>query len=171
MDSITNKTRLAEKRYRDKLKKDKKEIRLNNKKHKKQNKKIRKHEEDYKKYNRQLQKTKRPTKLLKKKEYELNKRRKLVRIKNESNKETKQNERRQKRENIVEDIDTGRFFELATSDSIYVDNLNLHEIKDEILEDYTGDFELIGKMIIGSVEHKTNIRFKNMDDFERYITQ
>ena len=37
MDGITNKTRLAEKRYRDKLKKDKKEIRLNNKKHKKQN--------------------------------------------------------------------------------------------------------------------------------------
>ena len=40
MDSITNKTRLAEKRYKDKQKKDKKEIRLNNKKHKKQNKKI-----------------------------------------------------------------------------------------------------------------------------------
>ena len=53
-----NKTRLTEKRYRDKLKKDKKEIRLNNKKHKKQNKKIRKHEEDYKKYNRQLKKQK-----------------------------------------------------------------------------------------------------------------
>ena len=35
MDSIINKTRLTEKRYRDKLKKDKKEIRLNNKKHKK----------------------------------------------------------------------------------------------------------------------------------------
>ena len=32
MDSITNKTRLAEKRYRDNLKKDKKEIRLNAKK-------------------------------------------------------------------------------------------------------------------------------------------
>ena len=169
MDSVTNKTRLAEKRYRDKLKKDKKEIRLNNKKHKKQNKKIRKHEEDYKKYNSQLQKTKNPTKLQKKKEYELNKRRKLIRIQNQSNKETKQNERRQKRENIVEDINTGRFFELATSDSIYVDNLNLHEIKGEILEDYTGDFELIGKLIIGPVEHKTNIRFKNMDDFERYI--
>ena len=93
----------------------------------------------------------------------------MVRIQNESNKETKQNERRQKRENIVEDIDTGRFFELATSNNIYVDNLNLHEIKNEILKDYTGDFELIGKMIIGPVEHKTNIRFKNMDDFERYI--
>ena len=93
----------------------------------------------------------------------------MIRIQNESNKETKQNERRQKRENIVEDIDTGRFFELVTSDSIYIDNLNLHEIKDEILEDYTGDFDLIGKMIIAPVEHKTNIRFKNMDDFERYI--
>ena len=45
----------------------------------------------------------------------------------------------------------------------------MHEIKDEILQDYTGDFELNGLMIIGPVEHKTNIRFKNMDDFERYI--
>ena len=70
---------------------------------------------------------------------------------------------------MVEDIDIGRFFESATSNNIYVDNLNLHEIKNEILKDYTGDFELIGKMIIGFVEHKTNIRFKNMDDFERYI--
>ena len=71
----------------------------------------------------------------------------MIRIQNESNKETKQNERRQRRENMVEDIgiDTGIFFELATSDSIYVDNLNLHEIKDEFLEYYTGDFELFEK--------------------------
>ena len=93
----------------------------------------------------------------------------MIRIQNESNKETKQNERRQRRENMIEDIDTGRFFELATTDREYVNGLNLHEIKNKILEDYTGDFELIGKMIIGPVEHKTNIRFKNMDDFERYI--
>ena len=58
---------------------------------------------------------------------------------------------------------------MATSNKIYVNNLNLHEIKNEILQDYTGDFELNGKMIIGPVEHRTNIRFKNMDDFERYI--
>ena len=45
----------------------------------------------------------------------------------------------------------------------------MHEIKDGILQDYTDDFELNGKMIIGHNEHKTNIRFKNMDDFERYI--
>ena len=112
---------------------------------------------------------KKPTKLQKKKEYELNKRRKLIRIQNESNKETKQNERRQMRENMVEDIDTGRFFELATTDREYVNGLNLHEIKNDILEDYTGDFELIGSMLVGEIEQKTNIRFKNVDDFESYI--
>ena len=42
MNSEMNKTQLAEKRYRDKVKKDKKEIRLNTKRHKKQNKKVRK---------------------------------------------------------------------------------------------------------------------------------
>ena len=114
-------------------------------------------------------KTKKPTKLQKKKEFELNKRRKLIRIQNESNKETKQNERRQKRENMVEDINIDRFFELATTDREYVNGLNLHEIKKEILEDYTGDFELFGSMLVGEVEQKTNIRFKNVDDFESYI--
>ena len=163
-----NKTRLAEKRYRDKLKKDKKEIILNNKKHKKQNKKIRKHEEDYEKYNRQLPKTNRTTKLQKKKKYELNKRRKLIRRQNESNREKKQTEIRQKRENMVEDINIGRFFELATTDRQYVNGLNLHEIKNDILEEYTGDFELIGSMLVGEIEQKTNIRFKNVDDFENY---
>ena len=97
------------------------------------------------------------------------KKKNLNRKQNESNRAIKQNERRQRRENMVEDIDIGRFFELATSDRIYVNNLNLHEIKNEILQDYTGDFELNGKMIIGPVEYKTNIRFKNMDDFEKYI--
>ena len=94
----------------------------------------------------------------------------MIRRQNELNKERKRIERRQKRENVVEeDIDLGRFFDLASSNKIYVNNLHLHEIKNETLQDYTGDFELNGKMIIGPVEHKTNIRFKNMDDFERYI--
>ena len=89
MDSIMNKTRLTEKRYRDKRKKDRKELRLNAKKHKKQNKIIRKNKENYDDYNHQLQKTKKPTKLQTKKEYELNKRRKLIRRQNESNREKK----------------------------------------------------------------------------------
>ena len=45
MNSVTIKLRLAEKRYREKLRKDKKGIRLNTKKHKKQKK--RKSEEDF----------------------------------------------------------------------------------------------------------------------------
>ena len=106
----------------------------------------------------------------KKKEYELNKRRKLIRRETESNKGLKQDERKQKKtENMVEDIDLSRFFELATSNKIYVNNLYLHEIKNEIQKDYTGDIELNGLMIIGPIEHKTNIRFKNMVDFESYI--
>ena len=68
----------------------------------------------------QLQETKKSTKLQKKKEYELNKKRTLIRKKNELNKEIKRNGRRQKRENIVEDFDLGRFFELATTDKNYV---------------------------------------------------
>ena len=99
----------------------------------------------------------------------MKKRRTLIRRQTESHKEIKQNERRQKRENKVEDIDLGRHFELATSNKTYVNNLSLHEIKDENLQDYTGDFELNGLMIIGHFEHQTNIRYKNMDDFERFI--
>ena len=92
-----NETRLAKKRYRDKLK-----------------------------YNhQQLQKTKKTTKL-QKEEYELNKRRKLLKKQTKSNKELKQNERKQRRENLVdEDNDFGRFFELASSDKVYVNGLNL----------------------------------------------
>ena len=96
----------------------------------------------------------------------MNNRKTLIRKQNESNKEKKKNERKQKRENIAEDIDKGRFFELATTNRKHVNGLNLHEIKNEIFEDYTGDFELIGSMLVGEIEQKTNIRFKNVDDFE-----
>ena len=61
---------------------------------------------------------------------------------------------------MVQDIDIGRFFELATTDRKYVNGLYLHEIKIDFLEDYTGDFELIGSMLVGEIEQKTNIRFK-----------
>ena len=70
---------------------------------------------------------------------------------------------------MVEDIDLGRFFELVTGNKIYVNNLHLYEIKNEILQYYTGDFELKGRMIVGPIEHKTNIGFKKMDDFESYL--
>ena len=70
-----------------------------------------------------------------------------------------------------EDIFLGRFFEVATTNKIYVNGLNLHEIENEILRDYTCDFELNVIMIIGPIENKTKIRFKNMNDLESYIKQ
>ena len=108
------------------------------------------------------------TRLGEKKKAKLQKR-KLIRRINESNRVIKQNERRQKRENMVEDNDIGRFFELATNDSIYVNNLNLHEITNEILLNYVGAFEMVGNSKVGDQIRKTNIRFKNMVDFEAYI--
>ena len=108
------------------------------------------------------------TRLAEKKKTKLQKK-KMIRKQNESNREMKRNERRQKRKNIAEDIDLGRFFELATANRKYVNGLSLHEIQNAILEDHTGDFELIGSMLVGEVEQKTNFRFKNVDDFESYI--
>ena len=100
----------------------------------------------------------------------MNRRRSLNRKQNKTNGKRKQNERKQKRKiSKYEDIDSARFYELATSNKVYVNNLNLHEIKNEILQDCTGDFELNGLMIIGPIEHKTNTGFKNMIDFERYV--
>ena len=75
-----------------------------------------------------------------------------------------------KRDNLIEeDIDLGRSFELATTNKIYVNGLNLHQTESETLEHYKGDFELIGSVLIGETEQKTNNKFKNVDDFEIYI--
>ena len=49
---------------------------------------------------------------------------------------------------MIKDIDLSIFFELATSAKIDVNSLNLHEIKNESLQDYKGDFDLNGLMII-----------------------
>ena len=45
----------------------------------------------------------------------------------------------------------------------------LHEIKNEILLDYVGAFEMVGNLKVGDQIRQTNIRFRKMDDFEAYI--
>ena len=52
---------------------------------------------------------------------------------------------------------------------MYVNSSNLYEIENESLDDFTGDFELIGSMLIGEIDQRTKNRFKNVDDFETYI--
>ena len=69
---------------------------------------------------------------------------------------------------MVKDIDLGRLFELSTTNKRYVNALNLQEIENETLLDCKGEFELIGSMLIGDIEQKTNNRFKIIDDFENY---
>ena len=73
-------------------------------------------------------------KLQKKKQFQVNKNRTLIRKQNESSEEITQNERKQKWENIIkEDVDLGNLFGLASSDKFYVTGLNLHGTKSEIL--------------------------------------
>ena len=48
-------------------------------------------------------------------------------------------------------------------------NKNLHEIKQEILQDYVGEFEMVGNLKVGDQIRQTHIRFRSMNDFESYI--
>ena len=58
---------------------------------------------------------------------------------------------------------------LKELNKIQVINKNLHEIKNGILEDYDGTFEMVGTLLVGDQIRQTHIRFRNMDDFESYI--
>ena len=46
---------------------------------------------------------------------------------------------------------------------------NLHEIKQQLLQDYTSAFEMVGNLKVGDQIRQTHIRFRIMDDFEAYI--
>ena len=58
---------------------------------------------------------------------------------------------------------------LKALNKIEVIDKNLHEIKNEILQDYDGTFEMVGTLIVGDQLRQTHIRFRNMIDFETYI--
>ena len=58
---------------------------------------------------------------------------------------------------------------LKELNKIQVFDKNLHEIKNEILQDYDGTFEMVGTLLVGDQLRQTHIRFRNMIDFESYI--
>ena len=58
---------------------------------------------------------------------------------------------------------------LRQLNEIQVIDKNLREIKQEILLDYTGEFEMVGNLKVGDQIRQTHIRFRNTDDFEAYI--
>ena len=60
---------------------------------------------------------------------------------------------------------------LKELNKIEVINKNLHQIKYEILLDYTGEFEMVGRFKI--VDHIRDIlfRFRNINDYEGYVNK
>ena len=52
---------------------------------------------------------------------------------------------------------------------INVIDKNLHDIKQEILVAYGGEFEKNGKSSIGDQIKRTHIRFRNITEYEHYI--
>ena len=55
---------------------------------------------------------------------------------------------------------------LEDLNKIQVIDKNQHEIKNEILLDYGGNFEMVGNLKVGDEIKQTIVRFRNMDDFE-----
>ena len=51
---------------------------------------------------------------------------------------------------------------------IQVVKKNLHEIKQEILIDYTSEIEMAGSLRAGDQNRETLIRFRNIADYEAY---
>ena len=59
--------------------------------------------------------------------------------------------------------------ELNELNEIRVVKKKLHEIKNELLLDYTGEFEMIGNLKVGGQIRQTHIRFRKNTDYEAYI--
>ena len=59
--------------------------------------------------------------------------------------------------------------ELKELNKIQVANKNFHEIKHEILLDYEGVFEIVGKLKLGDQIRQTHIRLRNISDYEADI--
>ena len=58
---------------------------------------------------------------------------------------------------------------LKELNKIQVVNRNLQEIKQEILQDYTDEFEMVGNLKVGDQIRQTHIRFRKINDYEAYI--
>ena len=58
---------------------------------------------------------------------------------------------------------------LRELNKIQVVDEKLHEIKNEILLDYIGAFEMVGNLKVGDQNRQTNIRFRKMNVFAAYL--
>ena len=58
---------------------------------------------------------------------------------------------------------------LKELNKIHVVNKSLHEIKQGIMIDYTGEFEMVGSLKVADQIRQTHHRFRAIDDYEAYI--
>ena len=58
---------------------------------------------------------------------------------------------------------------LKELNKIHVLDRNIHEIKNEILIDYSGEFQMVGSLKVGDQIRQTRSRFRNIAEYEAYI--
>ena len=60
--------------------------------------------------------------------------------------------------------------ELRELNKIQFIDENLHQIKNEVLQDYTGEFAMVGSLKVVDPIRQTHIRSRNITEYEAYIT-
>ena len=98
----------------------------------------------------------------------------LIKIKSEKKKKNKNVDKTKELEILLVRItyaDNPNKLESALKELIKIEVIekNLHEIENEILQEFVGAFEMVDNLKVGDQSRKTNIRFRNMDDFGSYI--
>ena len=78
------------------------------------------------------------------------------------------NSKKRSDNNDDEEIDVDRFFEIAETNRSNIEGLKVFEIRDELMNGNC-DFELVGNLTKNGIKEKTNLHFKNMNDFESYF--
>ena len=78
------------------------------------------------------------------------------------------NSKKRSDNNDDEEIDVDRFFEIAETNRSNIEGLNVFEIRDELMNGNC-DFGLVGNLTKNGIKEKTNLHFKNMNDFESYF--
>ena len=58
--------------------------------------------------------------------------------------------------------------ELKELNKVHIIDQNLRQIKNEILGDYVGEFEMVGRLKTADQTRETHFRVTNKDDFESY---
>ena len=75
---------------------------------------------------------------------------------------------KENKKKVVEDIDTIRVFESATTNKDTLTDQIYINLKTKFIRIYR-IFVLIGSMLNGEIEQNTIIRYESVDDFETYV--